>query len=192
MYVCLKNNQVSDVNGYHLAPIEQAQMEAIRQWRNAQISVLRQKTPISSDEQISYFQNHLLPLFTQAQPKQILFSYFFKDECIGYGGLTNVDFDSRRAEVSFLSNPNRTVVDSVYAQDFSHFLQLLKKVAFDDLHLHRLYTETYAFRLKHIQLLEQEGFTKEGVLKEHNYINQQWCDSILHGQLNSEKAMHEK
>lgn len=176
------------IDNYQLVPIRQEDVESIRLWRNAQIDILRQNKPITSDEQQSYFEKVIWPLFKEKHPKQLLFSFLFDGICIGYGGLTNIDWEMRRAEISFLVNPERiTVTDpSQYRSDFTHFLKLICQLAFNTLHLHRLYTETFAFRKSHIAILESCGFKHEGILREHIYKKNSWFDSIMHGLLAKE------
>lgn len=187
MYKCLPKNSFQDREGYVIVAIRKEDLEPIRLWRNSQVDILRQKVQISLKEQQDYYHQAIWPTFIQLQPKQILFSFLFNQECIGYGGLTNIDWESSRAEVSFLVDPARIENEAGYQQDFSHFLKLLSVVAFDTLNLHRLFTETFAFRKEHIAILEKAGFQHEGVLREHVRKRNQWCDSILHGLLAEER-----
>lgn len=182
-YKCLTRLSIKDNDGYQLITIRKEDIESIRLWRNNQMEVLRQKSEISAEEQQRYFQNHIFPTFTEDHPKQILFSFLFYNECIGYGGLTNIDWEASRAEVSFLVNPHRLKDGILYSHDFNHFLTLLCEAAFVDVSLHRLYTETFAFRTEHIKILEKFGFKREGVLREHIFKRNEWNDSIMHGLL---------
>ncbi len=186
MYQCLGNKDFSDSEGYRIIPIREEDRELIRLWRNAQMNVLRQVKFISASEQQLYFQQVILPSFAQQQPKQILLSFLLNETLIGYGGLTNLDWAARRAEVSFLVEPHRMENKEGYASDFTHFLNLLCQVTFKELKFHRLFTETFAFRKEHIAILENFGFAKEGILREHVFKGNQWVDSIMHGLLAGE------
>lgn len=186
MYRCLKTNSYSDAEGYQLVAIRPEDRELIRQWRNAQIDVLRQAAAISPQEQETYFLQAIWPLFQQEKPKQLLFSLLFQGNCIGYGGLTLIDWNASRAEVSFLVNPTRAENSDLYQHDFNHFLAFLYQVAFDDLHLHRLVAETYAFREETIKCLLDFGFKREGILREHVFKRNQWTDSVMLGLLEGE------
>ncbi len=190
MYRCLKKNNFQDREGYQLITIREEDLESIRLWRNAQIEILRQKGPISAQEQSDYFHHVIWPTFVQQQPHQILFSYLYHRTCIGYGGLTHLDWEAYRAEVSFLVNPIRVQNTACYQQDFTHFLALLCHVAFDDLNLHRLFTETFAFRHLHIAILEKFGFRHEGTLRDHIYKKRRWHHSFIHGYLAGEHSFH--
>jgi RimJ/RimL family protein N-acetyltransferase len=175
-----------NIDDYQLIPIRQMDMENIRVWRNAQIDILRQSKSISSEEQERYFDKHIKPLFQESEPSQILFSYLYQERCIGYGGLVNIDWYSKRGEVSFLLETSRVDDEETYAQDFLYFLTLIRQFAFQYLQLHRLFTETFAFRKAHIKILETFGFKFEGTLREHVYKKKQWNDSIMHGLLADE------
>lgn len=186
MYKCLKKNIFSDSDGYQLVPIRLEDAEPIRHWRNDQKDMLRQTAVIGPEEQKQYFESVVIPLFHESHPKQILFSFLLHNELIGYGGLTHIDWLSRRAELSFLMNTERANDISIYSQDFIHFLDLINQVTFNELQFHRLYTETFSYRTTHMQLLESCGFKKEGILRQHIYKKGKWFDSIMHGLLENE------
>ncbi len=190
MYQCLAKNQFQDDTGYQLVAIRPEDIENIRLWRNAQLDVLRQKTLLSVEEQQDYFQKIIWPTFQEAHPPQLLFSFLLNQTCIGYGGLVHIDWENARAEVSFLVDPSRLTHLETYKKDFSHFLSLICHVAFVELHFHRLCGETFAFRTEQIVLLENFGFKREGILREHVFKRQQWQDSVLHGLLATEWSPH--
>ncbi len=92
--------------------------------------------------------------------------------------------------VSFLLEPHLAKANDVYALYFSTFLRLIQTVAFDDLELHRLFTETYATRAHHISILESTGFHLEGTLKDHVRIQDQPVDSVIHGCVDGRGRSH--
>jgi RimJ/RimL family protein N-acetyltransferase len=181
-YTCLTNKRF-ELNEFALESIRTEDIEKIRNWRNAQLDVLRQDKIITEEEQIKYFKEHIWPETIKNEPRQILFSYFQKDVLIGYGGLVHISWKDLRAEISFLINPDNSS-DEDYYLFFSSYLTLIKSVAFDDLKFNRLFTETFDIRKFHISILESNGFIREGILKEHVIINDRYVDSIFHGCLN--------
>jgi RimJ/RimL family protein N-acetyltransferase len=185
-YACLNRQRLAH-DAYAIQPVQASHTEAIRQWRNAQMAVLRQKTEISATDQQDYYSVHVWPEMDAEQPAKILISLLFQDRAIGYGGLVNVDWKHRRAEVSFLLSPERAENMDDYAMDFSTFLLLVKKMAFEDLGLRRLYTETFDIRPHHIALLEAAGFRREGVMRAHEIIDGRPVDSIMHGVLDTDE-----
>ncbi len=168
-------------SGYSIIPIREIDMELIRQWRNEQIEILRQKTPITAHEQRRYFKEFIKPSFNEKKPDQILFSYLLNKGLIGYGGLTNIDWESKRAEISFILDPKRTRNKNLYRKEFSSFFKLIKQVAFNHLSFHKLYVETFDIRSLQVSFLEESGFVLEGRLKDHVLINKTYHDSLIHG-----------
>lgn len=186
MYKCLSKNVFEDQEGYRIVPLRREDIEIIRIWRNEQQDLLRQKGTITTQDQVNYFNSQVAPAFEFLQPKQILFSFLYKNVCIGYGGLTHCDWEDGRAEVAFLIDPQRTLDFLSYQRDFHHFLFLLCEATFNSLNFHRLFTETFAFRHEHINVLESFGFQREGILRDHIFKKQQWFDSYIHGLLRDE------
>jgi RimJ/RimL family protein N-acetyltransferase len=178
-YKCLQIN-IFHLDTYSIKPIDHKEIEQIRIWRNSQMDVLRQKNSISVEQQIGYFDKHIWQLFEEAQPNQLLFSFYKADEFIGYGGLVHISWEDQRAEMSFLVNPSYTQLNDLYAELLSSFISLLKKVVFDDLNFHKLFTETYAHRTFHISILEKNGFILDGVLRDHVIINGKFTNSLMH------------
>lgn len=185
VYSCLTQQNLL-CGSYSIRAIQTSDIEYIRHWRNSQMDVLRQKKEISHSDQLSYFQNEIWPTLTHTHPKNILLGYLFDDQLIGYGGLVHIDWENRRAEVSFLLDPLRTLDHQHYVADFLAFLQLIKILAFNNLGLQRLFTETYSHRRHHINVLEAAKFILEGVLRRHVILNGQPVDSLIHGFLNDD------
>lgn len=183
-YISLAKNQYI-LGDYKIAPLRKVDIQKIRVWRNNQRSVLRQNNIISPEEQLKYYYDHILPTFNSINPSQILFSYLYKGKCIGYGGLTNIDWNSRKAELSFLVADSRAK-SKVYKVDMAVFMILIKQVAFLNLRLRRIISETYEFRSSTIEIIESSGFTFEGRLRKHVFVDGKYVDSLLHSILMEE------
>lgn len=179
-YQCLPVNRFED-GSYAVVPYRKEDRFLIMKWRNEQIDVLRQNRPLTEADQDRYYREVVVPSFGEDRPHIILFSYLQHETCIGYGGLTNIDWDSRRAEISFLVNTDRTRNLAVYKEDFAAFLRLMQRVAFDALQFNRLFTETFDIRPHHIRILEESGFRLEGRMRQHVMINGRPVDSLIHG-----------
>jgi RimJ/RimL family protein N-acetyltransferase len=145
------------------------------------MNVLRQKNEISQEEQLAYYDKYVWPTLAYPHPKNILMAYLKNGKLIGYGGLVHIGWEDRRGEVSFLLNPIRTCDQQAYKRDFLVFLRLIKSLAFEDLKLQKLYTETFASRTFHIGVLEAAGFSLEGRMRQHVIINNESVDSLIHG-----------
>lgn len=142
-YNCL-SNQVFTHEQYSLVPIREGDRYDIMKWRNEQIYHLRQAEPLTKEKQDWYFENVVAKLFDQEQPSQILFSYLKNEECIGYGGLVHINWQDKHAEISFI------MATELEAEGFEFhwktYLGLIEQVAFEELHLHKIFT--YAFDIR--------------------------------------------
>jgi RimJ/RimL family protein N-acetyltransferase len=181
MRYAVLNVQEYHNKSYSLVPIREMDMISIMHWRNEQIDILRQKKKLTSREQSKYFHKVIRPLFKTQLPDQILFSFLKGNDCIGYGGLTHINWEALRAEISFLLNPTHTKKPLIYQKEFTIFLNFIKEVAFDDLHLHRVYAETYDIRPNHVKTLKKNKFVLEGRLRENEKINNRYVDTLIHG-----------
>ena len=165
---------------YRLLPIRPDDREAIRQWRNAQLDILRQSTPLTAEAQDRYFREVVVPLFDAEQPGQLLFSLLLDEKLIGYGGLVHIDWNAGRAEISFLLETGRNAHVPTFQTDFAAYLHLLRQVAFKDLSLQKINTEAYDVRPYLTAVLEAEGFVEEARLPRHVQVAGQLVDTVFH------------
>ena len=181
-WACLKQ-QKFNFGSYSLIPIQREHIESIRIYRNEQLNILRQNSPITFKQQKLYFSEQVWPLMPKKNPPNILMSFLYKDQLIGYGGLVHISWENLRAELSFLVSHNRANKKDQYSMDFRAFLNLIKELAFSDLEFHRLFTETFDNdqRVNHIKILEEFGFKREGIMIDHVKINNKFSNSIFHG-----------
>lgn len=166
---------------YKIVPIREQDILSIKEWRNAQLDILRQKRKLTNDDQKRYFDNIVKPTFIHPSPSQMIFSYLLDYNCIGYGGITNIDWESKRVELSFLLDNKRSINNSIYEKEFSIFINLIKQLVFDELKFNRIFTETYDIRPFHVSILEKNDFLFEGRMRQHVLINNRFVDSLLHG-----------
>jgi RimJ/RimL family protein N-acetyltransferase len=176
-YKCLSSSKFI-LNDFHLESIRDEDKFEIMTIRNEQIYHLRQAKPLTLEDQENYFSNVVSKLFEQDFPNQMLFSFFYKNEFIGYGGLVHINWIDKNAEISF-------VMKTKLEQDFfsfywSNYLKLIEKVAFEDINLHKIYTYAFDLRPHLYETLELAGYKKEAVLHEHCYFNGEFKDVVIH------------
>jgi len=97
---------------------------------------------------------------------------------VGMVELDPIEWDRSRAEVAFWVGPE--FQGEGYARDA---LETLITYAFDQLGLHKVSAEAYAFNEASIGLLESVGFVEEGRLREEEWIDGEWVDVVRFGQL---------
>ena len=98
-----------------------------------------------------------------------------KNELIGACGLCYINWINRNAEMSIYIGKNALYIDNYYAADT---VTILLEYAFNQLNLHRIYVEVFDFDSKKQKLLEEFGFTREGIFRENHWYNGRWNDSI--------------
>ncbi len=178
-YKCLSKTEWSS-DGYKLVPIRTEDKYEILNWRNSQIEILRQKEIISIEQQEFYFANVVEKLFEEEYPKQLLFSFLYNDVLIGYGGLVHIDWESKNAEISFLTSKERSSIENVFTSDWNNYLNLLKTVCKPELNFIKIYTYAYGIRTNLFPILENNGFEQEAALKKHIIINNKPVNIIIH------------
>lgn len=186
-YKILKKQNFSFQN-YKLVPIREEDIQLIKNWRNDQIDILRQEESITREQQIDYYNQVIKKSFSDEKPSLMLFSFIHNDSCIGYGGLTNIDWNTKNAELSFLVDTDRTSDPKMYENDFTSFLHLIFELIFNELNFARILTETYDVRPVHISILEKNGFRLEKRLKQHKRIHDTLVDVLIHSCVKNVKS----
>lgn len=168
-------------------PIRPKDIQLIRSWRNAGISVLRQNNVITAAEQRRYFETSIWPQNIMKIPSQVIYLLEFEGEVVGYGGIVHISWADLRGEVSFLLRPELEQELKLKAEIFKSFAVLVAQLAFDELQLEKLSAETFIIRGEHIAIMEDNMFIREGHLRGHVLQNGVRMDSILHGMFPEEK-----
>lgn len=180
-YLCL-NEQIFTEKDYSICPIRFEDRFLIMRWRNDQIYHLRQSKPLTEEDQNKYFDEIVLKLFHETRPAQILFSYLNNSKCIGYGGLVHINWIDRNAEISFIMDTE--LEETSFKLHWEQYLKLIEKVAFNQLGLHKIYVYAFDIRPKLYKVLEDSGYIKDAVLKEHCLVNGIYKDVIIHSKWN--------
>lgn len=181
-YKCLYNNRFQN-SDFHIEPIRDEDKYEILKIRNEQIFHLRQTETLTTEKQENYFKTVVNSLFEIELPNQLLFSFFYKNVFVGYGGLVHINWIDKNAEISFIM---KTEMEKEYFNTFwVNYLKLIEKVAFTELRFHKIFT--YAFDLRpHLYVaLEEAGFVEEARLKEHCLFNQKYYDVVFHAKYNN-------
>ncbi len=176
-YPFLINNEFS-YGEYAIVPIRYQDRLDIMKWRNEQMYHLRQSELLTEEKQNDYYKEVVSKLFKQQQPQQILFSYLKNGKCIGYGGLVHINWIDKYAEISFIMDT--ALEKNEFELHWTTYLQLIEKVAFSELNLHKIFTYAFDLRPHLYQAIEKAGFVKEAVLKEHCFFNHEFKDVIIH------------
>jgi len=166
---------------YSIVPIRYEDRLQILKWRNEQIYHLRQDRILTEQDQENYFNTTVNNLFDEQKPNQLLFSYLEDNVCIGYGGLVHLNWIDKNAEISFIMNTELEEIH--FEKHWGIYLNLIEQVGFGEIKFHKL--STYAFNLRPLLYvaLENSGYTKEAVLKEHCLFENKYIDVYIHSKI---------
>jgi RimJ/RimL family protein N-acetyltransferase len=178
-YKCLSYQEFTNA-AYKLVPIRDNDKYDIMRWRNEQIDILRQKELLTQERQEWYFKNVVDKLFEQEKPVQLLFSFLENDMLIGYGGLVHIDWESKNAEISFITATERNANSNQFVNDWQNYLAILKKIASVHLDFVKIYTYAYDIRPQLFKMLLGNNFIEEAQLKKHIIINDKLRDVLIH------------
>ncbi len=179
-YKVLSQNNYSN-GSFSIVPIREQDRYDIMKWRNEQIYHLRQPEPLTKEKQDWYFSEVVSKLFTQDQPREILFSYLKDGVCIGYGGLVHINWIDKHAEISFIMNTE--LEEESFGANWHYYLQLVEQAAFEELNLHKLFV--YAFDLRpHLYVaLEANDYFLDARLKEHCFFKGEFKDVVIYSKI---------
>lgn len=176
------NKQSYESGQYKIVPIRDEDKLDIMQWRNEQMYHLRQAGPLSVDSQNTYFEKVVSKLFDEETPSQILFSYLKDGECIGYGGLVHINWIDKNAEISFIMETK--LESDEFHIHWREYLNLIEKVAFEELDMHKIFTYAFDVRPHLYDVLFQSGYRNEAKLKEHCFFDGKFIDVLIHEKRN--------
>ncbi|WP_258150506.1 GNAT family N-acetyltransferase [Nonlabens tegetincola] len=175
--------QVFSNDEYRIVPIRIEDRYDIMRWRNEQIYHLRQNKPLTKKDQDNYFENVVSKLFDQDKPSQFLFSFLKNNVCVGYGGLVHINWIDKNAEISFIMD---TKSEDIYFEKYwTIYLDLIEKLAFQELKIHKLYVYAFDLRPHLYKVLKKNDYYLDAILKEHCYFNNRYLDVVIHSKIDS-------
>jgi RimJ/RimL family protein N-acetyltransferase len=177
LYKCLSNQVFTNLE-YSIVPIRFEDRFDIMKWRNEQMYHLRQSITLTTEIQNAYFNNVIKSLYDQNEPSQILFSYIKGGKCIGYGGLVHINWADKNAEISFIMATE--LENESFQFHWATFLKLIEICAFEDLHLHKIYTYAFDLRPKLYLALLESNYVEQVRLKEHCFFQDKFIDIVIH------------
>jgi UDP-4-amino-4,6-dideoxy-N-acetyl-beta-L-altrosamine N-acetyltransferase len=119
-----------------------------------------------------------------ASQRDVLFAIVLRDgdRMIGTTGLHDLDFRSRRATFGMqLGEP------SEWGKGYgSEATRMVLEYGFGTLNLNRVQLEVLEHNVAGIRAYEKAGFRREGVMRQHHYVDGAYVDTLVMGILRSE------
>lgn len=165
-----------------LRAISRKDLDQLLIWRNQPEyrQYFREYRELSYENQESWFEKIVLQ-----DRNTVMFAIveLFTQELIGACGLCYIDWINRNADFSIYVGKNQLYIDDKYAIDAARGMI---QYGFNELHLHRLWSEIYDFDEVKQNMFKRLGFDLEGRHRQTHWTNGKWCDSLFYGLLNKQ------
>ena len=99
-------------------------------------------------------------------------------------GLVYINWVIKSADISFYIGEKNVYIDSVDYADEA--LNLLMKYAFNQLNMHKLWTELYEFDTKKINFYEKYQFKQDAVLRDNCFEDGKYWNSYIYSIIQDE------
>lgn len=167
----------------YLKAIEPDDLDALMNWRNIPEfrKHFREYKEINSVMQKKWFETTVLN-----DSRTIMFSVFDSttNELLGCCGLCYINWIHRYADLSLYIGYEQSYIDDRgFAEDAC---KLLLHYGFNELNLHKIWSELYEFDVRKIQLYKKLGFSVDGVLRDNYFFDAKWWNSIIYSMLSTE------
>ena len=122
-------------------------MEPIRRWRNDALPILRTPYPLTKEQQEAWYRDEICNRNSRSRFYAIEADFFVHNpiestkftELVGYGGIENIQWESRIGEISLLIDPKHRGKGYGYTAACD-----IINEAYDILNLYTIYAECYA------------------------------------------------
>lgn len=166
----------------YLAPIEEEDLRQLMIWRNLPEfrKHFREYRELSYQNQKNWFDS------LAGDRTTLMFSIkrIDNDELIGCCGLCYVNWVHKNADLSLYIGYEEAYIDE---QGFAEeSCKLLFNYGFNELNLHKIWTEIYEFDKKKKKLYEGFGFKEDGFLREQYFYDGKMWNSYILSLLRSE------
>ena len=164
-----------------LRAIEKSDLPALLSWRNQSEfrKFFREYRELNSSQQENWFSQKVM-----GDKSTVMFAIIDlkTGELMGACGLCYIDFINRNADFSIYIGKDNLYIDETYAVDAA---KTMMRYAFNELNLHRLWSEIYSIDEAKKKMFATLGFELEGIHKETHWTEGRWVDSLYYGRLKS-------
>lgn len=165
-----------------LRAIDRGDLAQLLVWRNRPDfrRYFREYRELNADQQLAWYESKVLN-----DPGTRMFAIVDLEtgRLLGACGLCYIDWINRSADFSIYIGEGDLYIDEDIAIDAA---RTMIGYAFDELNLHRLWSEIYDFDLKKTQMFDTLGFHLDGRHRQTHWSEGRWCDSLFFGLLRSD------
>ena len=132
-------------------------------------------------EDANWFISHTKKSYRKKSSYELAIELKKEKKIVGMIGLTNLNQESKRAEIGYWLNQNYWRQGII-----SEALELLVDYGFTQLELEKITAKVLHENEGSAKLLTKHGFTLEGRLRRETYTNDQWYDDLVYSILKEE------
>lgn len=156
-----------------LRAIESEDLVQLLEWRNQQDyrMFFREYRELSLENQRKWFENRVL---NDEHTRMFSIVLLETQELIGACGLCYIDWPNRCADFSIYIGKNGLYIDDLYAIDAA---RVMIDYGFNELNLHRLWSEIYEIDEKKKRMFDLLGFVHEATHISTHWTCGKWVDS---------------
>lgn len=173
------------ISGTHtgLRAIEESDLAQLMAWRNRPElrRYFREYRELNSAQQKQWFDRSVI-----ADPNTRMFAIaqLSTGRLLGACGLCYIDWVNRTADFSIYIGADELYIDEIFAPDAA---RSMTRYAFDELGLHRLWTEIYAFDEQKNAFFNTLGFSLDGRHRQTHWAEGAWHDSLFFSLLSTDE-----
>jgi len=159
-----------------LTAIEKSDLKQLMDWRNNENfrKYFREYREINISIQESWFDSKVMN-----DPSTMMFAIRRREdnELLGCCGFVYISWVHRHADLSLYIGWKDAYIDQTgYAEDAC---KILFRYGFDELGLHKIWTEIYEFDDKKWSLYQSLGFKQDGMLRDNYFYDGRWMGSRM-------------
>lgn len=167
-----------------LRAIEEADLPQLMQWRNRPEfrRYFREYRELNATQQRQWFDSKV-----NGDPCTRMFAIVSLEDgrLLGAGGLCYIDWVNRTADLSIYIGADDLYIDDRYAPDAA---RVIVRYGYDELGLHRLWSEIYEFDTAKQRFFDGLGFTLDGRHRQTHWAEGAWHDSLFYSLLSTDPA----
>lgn len=168
-----------------LRKIERADLDILKEWRNRQEyrKHFREYRELNSDDQLKWYER-----FVMNDPGTLMFAAIDlkTNDMVGACGLCYINWVQRNADLSLYIGKDNIYIDTDedgYAWDS---MKVLFRYAFEELNLHKIWTEIYVIDERKKKLFENFGMNQDAILRDNYFYKGKFINSYIYTMLQNE------
>jgi RimJ/RimL family protein N-acetyltransferase len=172
------------LQGQHTAlrAIEERDLAQLLAWRNDPRlrCYFREYRELNMQQQHDWFRTKV-----NGDPSTRMFAIqeLSSGELLGAAGLCYIDWVNRTADFSIYIGARDLYIDDQLAPDAA---RTMARYGFEELGIHRMWSEIYAFDVQKKAFFEQLGFTLDGRHRQTHWAEGCWHDSLYYSLLSTD------